>query len=786
MDTKYLDKLEYNQILKILASYCKTYIGKNLALNLMPYNNVNIVKKNLLETMQCDNLITRFGNLPICEFTNIDIYLKTLSSSGLLQTEALLALNKILVIAKDLKKYFSNEDLVEDDFNSLTDYFNCLYSNNSIIEKIEKTILDKDTIADNASTTLNSIRKNIRKLEQDIKDNLNSFIHSSKNSKYIQEPIITIRSGRYVIPIKEEYRSMIKGFIHDISSSGSTVFIEPISIFDMNNKIGDLHLKEHLEIEKILYELSKLFLPYIEELKTNTTIIGKLDFICAKALYSKDINAITPHICQTKEVRLINARHPLIDKEKVVPISVNLGIDFSTLVITGPNTGGKTVSLKTIGLLTCMACSGLNIPADNGSSVFVFDNVFADIGDNQSIANSLSTFSSHMLNIVDIVNNSTKNSLILVDELGSGTDPLEGANLAISILEYFNKNGSLTVATTHYQELKNFALVTKGFENASVEFDIDNLQPTYKLLVGIPGKSNAFAISKKLGLPQSIIDNASKLISSEDISIEELLKSIYDNKIKIEKEKEEIDKNLVQITNLRKQLERDNSELKNKEKDLINSAKNEARNILLQAKDEATEVIKKLNDISSSSNISNVQNIRNKLNSDIKAYSSFENTTNSSTPSLNINDIYVGLPVYITTLNQHGIVASNVSKSNEVQVQIGSMKTNINIKYLQKDTNIKKAKNISNSYTKISKAKSATDEINVIGLNVDEACFAIDKFLDDCYLAKLKTIRIVHGKGTGKLREGIHKFLKANTHVKSFRIGTFGEGEMGVTIVELK
>lgn len=789
MKQDYLEKLEYNKILKILASYCKTHLGKQHALDLLPFTNQEDVEYNLTQTEEASNLIKRFGNAPISSIADITIYLKMLDSAGLIGTKGILDLTCIIEQAQDLKNYFSQDQINQEDFSSLENYFSALYSNSSIIEKVHESIIDENNIADNASKNLSTIRKKKQKLEQDIKDKLNVFLHSSSHSKYIQEAIVTIRNDRYVIPVKEEYRSMIKGFVHDISSSGSTVFIEPLSVFEMNNEINNLTIDENIEIEKILQELSALFIPYIDELQLDFEAIGTLDFIFAKALYSKDIKGITPKIENKKRINLINARHPLINPNVVVPISVDLGNNYSTLLITGPNTGGKTVSLKTIGLLTCMACSGLNIPTDENSSIYVFDGVYADIGDNQSIENSLSTFSSHMLNIIEILGSITSDSLVLIDELGSGTDPLEGANLAISILEYIKNIGSLTVSTTHYQELKKYALVTDGFENASVEFDTETLQPTYKLLVGIPGKSNAFEISKKLGLSQEIIDRASSLLTSQDVNFEEILKSIYDDKVKIEQEKEEVEKNLNQITLLRKQLEKDNSDLQRQEKEFISNAKIQARNILLKAKDEATEIINDMKEISKSSeNIAELNNLRNKLNDKIKSQAVLSsNLSEASSNALASEDIEINLPVYVTTLNKDGIIVSNLSKSNEVQVQIGSIKTSVNINYLEKSKKSQnKVSNISDSYTKISKSRTVSPEINVIGLTVDEAIPLVDKFLDDCYLAKLQTVRIVHGKGTGKLKSGIHAFLKKHPHVSSYRMGTFGEGEMGVTVVELK
>jgi len=558
----------------------------------------------------------------------------------------------------------------------------------------------------------------------------------------------------------------------------------------LNNELANLKIEENLEIEKILQDLSKLFYPYIEELKLDIECIGKLDFIFAKAKYSKSINAVTPIINEEKKIVLENAKHPLLDPKKAVPCSLTLGKDFNTLVITGPNTGGKTVTLKTIGLLTCMACSGLNIPASQNSSIYVFDNVFADIGDDQSISDSLSTFSAHMKNIVDIVNNSTSNSLILVDELGSGTDPIEGASLAISVLDYFTNNHSLTVATTHYQELKKYALTRNDFENASVEFDINTLSPTYHLLIGVPGKSNAFEISRKLGLSEEIIENAKANLTKKDVDFEELLKNIYDNKSKIEHEKAQISEELEKIEALKKSLERDNSKLLEQEKNLINDAKIKARNILLEAKEEANSIISDMNKISEDvSDISNskLNNLRNKLNNSIKNISLEATKNNSNTSnSISKDEAVPNTNVFVTTLGKNGVIVSNISKSNEVQVQVGSMKMSINIKYLQKLQSPAVNKSANTSHVSVSKTRNAKSEINIIGLNVDEATFVVDKFLDDCALAKLETVRIVHGKGTGKLRDGVHKFLKSNPHVKSFRMGTYGEGEMGVTVVTLK
>ena len=779
-----LEKLEYDKILEKLSHFCKTYIGKRFAKELLPSQDIKEVQNNLNETNQGVVLIQRNSCPPIEEIADITVYLKILDSFGTLSVKALIELQNILQIAEDLKNYFSQDFLATSDFSALEPYFNNLYTNPSIVATLSKSIIDEDNIADSASSKLNDIRKKEKRIEQDIKSKLNGILHSSTYSKYMRENLVTIRSGRFVIPVKEEYRSYIKGFVHDISSSGSTVFIEPIAVFDLNNELSNLHIEEEQEIERILQNLSSLFYPYTKELENNVNIIGKLDFIFGKARFSIDLNCSTPEINTLKIINLINARHPLIDQNKVVPISIELGKDFRTLIITGPNTGGKTVTLKTIGLLSAMACSGLNIPADEHSSVYVFDNIFADIGDEQSISESLSTFSSHMSNIVNITNSATKNSLILVDELGSGTDPLEGANLAISILQYFSELGAITVATSHYQELKKYALVTPNFKNASVEFDIENLRPTYKLLIGIPGKSNAFAISRKLGLSEKIIERASSMIDKDSVNLEDLLKNIYDTKSEIEKEKELTKKALEEAEKLKNSLLTKNDDIINNRKELISKAKQEAKQILLDAKETANSIIKNIN---STSSASNANKLRNELNEKISNLNIEKHQVEPNKP-ISKDEIKPGLSVFVTNYNSDGIVLSNVSKDNEVQVQIGAMKLKVNIKFLQaKKSSDKNSKNY--EYTKRSdnlKSKSVSSEINLLGLTVDEAIPLVDKYLDDCFMAKLSPVRIVHGKGTGALRNGIQKYLKTNKYVDSFRPGTFGEGEMGVTVVNLK
>lgn len=783
---KYLNKLEYNKILDIVSSYCATYIGRSLSSSFLPNSNKEIVARLLDETNSAVNLLIRKGEIPLSDIENIEVCIKNLKSYNSLGAKSLLDVANVLRISRQLHQYFFNDEEFDlSDFSILADLFSMLYYNKNMEDTIFNSIIDEDTIADDASKALSSLRKNRRKLEQDVRDKLSNFIHSASYSKYLMDSIITIRNDRFVVPVKEEFKEHISGAILDISASGSTVYIEPSAVFELNNKINAVKVQEAIEIEKILKGLSLMLCPIADRLKVTIDIIGRLDFIFARAKYSKRINGIRPIITDSKEITLLGARHPLIDKKVVVPIDISIGKDYSSLLITGPNTGGKTVALKTVGLFCLMAYSGILLPANENSSLYVFDNIFADIGDEQSIQDSLSTFSSHMINIIDILKKSTSNSLILLDELGSGTDPVEGASLAISILEHFYNIGALTICTSHYPELKKYALTHEGFENASSDFDIENLCPTYKLLIGIPGKSNAFAISKKLGLSEDILNRAKTFLKEDDISIENLLKSIYDDKLSIEKEKEKIEKNSNQIEILRKSLERDNSKLNKEAENILSDAKIKAREILLDAKDEVNDIIKELNN--KKTDLKKANALRNKLNSSINEVSEVS-TVAASSSHLSASDITIGQEVFFNKVNSTGIVYSLPDKSNEIKLQVGSIYMNAKLEDLspvKASANKNKKSNSNISYSN-NKAQSVASEINVIGLNVDEALPIVDKYIDDCYMAHLEHARIVHGKGTGKLREGIHAFLRKHPHVKSFRLGTFGEGEMGVTIVYFK
>lgn len=781
MEQKYLDKLEFNKVLEMLENYAVTYLGKEMVKDLKPSFNKNEVQINLKETEQADVLTHRIGGIPLGEIDNINVHLRTLEAGGTLSIKQLLDLAKTLKISRELKEYYEKISEIENiDTNRLRNYFFDIYTNIVIEDKMFKSIIDENTLDDHASKNLYIIRKNIKQIQNEIKNKLNNYLHS----KYLQEAFITIRNGRYVIPVKQEYRNEVKGFIHDISASGATVFVEPLPVFEMNNRINTLKLEEANEIQKIQQELSELFMGITKELDTNIKIIGKLDFIFAKAKFGIANYGVAPIINDNKIIKLNKARHPLIDKDKVVPVDIEIGEKYNTLVITGPNTGGKTVTLKTIGLLSCMGMSGLYIPAGEKSSIYVFDNIFADIGDEQSIADSLSTFSSHMINIVDMMKKSTEKSLILLDELCSGTDPQEGANLAISILEELNQKQSINVVTTHYSEIKNYAITTDNFENASSEFDVENMKPTYKILIGVPGRSNAFAISKRLGLEEHILNRAKELTKQENINIEDVLKEIYDNKILIEEEKEKTERSLKEIDRLKKELERDNTELELQAKKIIDDARYEARKILLNAKDQAEDIIKK---ISEQEDKNKMNKIKNDLNEEIKELKIENNALKSDTK---LEDLKKGMKVYIGSINQEGTILSISNKSNKVRVQIGMAKTDFHIEDIFiKNNNLNEEPQVKNekiNKKEINVKNNVSTEINVIGLTVDEAIPIIDKYLDECSMTSMKTTRIVHGKGTGKLRSGIQGYLKTHPHVKSFRNGTFGEGEMGVTIVELK
>lgn len=778
MQTTYLEKLEFNKIKNTLSSYAQTNNGKKMCLDLYPSSNKEKVQKALDETTEAVALIYRKGNLPLETIGDISTYILNLKNQNFLSSKALLELATLLKTSKILKNYYFEKELNQTD--SLTNYFDHLYTNPSIEEKIFSAIIDKNAFDDRASNALYKIRQQMRNTKKEIKNKLQSLL----NSKYLQEPIVTIRQDRFVVPVKSEYQTEIKGFIHDISSTGSTVFVEPISVFDLNNQLSELKNQENIEIEKILQILSSLFFDITNELENNFNLITILDFIFAKAKYSKELDCNCPKINNDKLIYLKNAKHPLLDQNIAVPITLEIGKTFSSLLITGPNTGGKTVTLKTVGLLTAMAQSGMHIPASDESSIYLFDNIFADIGDEQSILESLSTFSSHMTHIISILNEATSNSLVLVDELGSGTDPIEGASLALSILEYLKKHNITVLATTHYHELKEYALLTDGVENASCEFNLETLSPTYRLLIGVPGKSNAFAISQKLGLKQEILENAKKRINSDTAKTEDLLKEIYDSKALIESEKEKTLQYSNKIEKLKQKLENETTDLEEHKKEYLQKAKQEAREILLSAKQEANDIIKEME--SEKNNSKNLNTLRNKLTSKLHEVNQSPDSNLEETTTLDESQIKPGAIVFVPKFNKNGTVLSYPNQSKKFNIQIDNIKTTLTPSQITIAKNTETKKEIITKKQSMFAPKNVKTELNVIGMNIEESIFLVDKFLDEAAVAKLETVRIVHGKGTGILGKGIQKYLKSHPHVKSYRYGIFGEGEMGVTVVEIK
>ncbi len=778
MQTTYLEKLEFNKIKNILSSYAKTDTGKKMCLNLQPSNNKEKVQKALDETTEAVALIYRKGNLPLESIGDISNYILNLKNQNFLSAKALLELATLLKTSKTLKNYYFEKELNQTD--SLTNYFDHLYTNPNIEEKIFSAIIDENTFDDRASNALYKIRQQMRNTKKEIKNKLQSLL----NSKYLQEPIVTIRQDRFVVPVKSEYQTELKGFIHDTSSTGSTVFIEPISVFDLNNQLSELKNQESIEIEKILQILSSLFFDITNELENNFNLITILDFIFAKAKYSKELDCNCPKINDDKIIYLKNAKHPLLDQSIAVPITLEIGKTFSSLLITGPNTGGKTVTLKTVGLLITMTQCGMHIPASSESSIYLFDNIFSDIGDEQSILESLSTFSSHMTHIINILNEATSNSLVLVDELGSGTDPIEGASLALSILEYLKEHNITVLATTHYHELKEYALLTDGVENASCEFNLETLSPTYRLLIGVPGKSNAFAISQKLGLKPEILEKAKKLINSDTAKTEDLLKEIYDSKALIESEKEKTLQYSNKIEKLKQKLENETTDLEEHKKEYLQKAKQEAREILLSAKQEANDIIKEMESEKNSSK--NLNTLRNKLSSKLHEVNQTPEPQQEETTELDESQIKPGTIVFVPKFNKNGTILSYPNQSKKFNIQIDNIKTTLTPSQITIAKNTETKKEIITKKQSNFAPKNVRTELNVIGMNIEESIFLVDKFLDEAALAKLETARIVHGKGTGVLGKGIQKYLKTHPHVKSYRYGTFGEGEMGVTVVELK
>ena len=792
MNQKVLRTLEYNKIVERLAEYAFGADTKERCLSLLPSTSLSEITNAQQQTKDAMNRSLKKGRLDCSGIKPLSSAIRRVEIGGTMNIEELLGLCKLLETARRVKAYGrkEREDIPSD---SLSELFDGLEPLSPLCDEIRRCIISVDEISDDASSNLKFIRRSIRSTGDRIHGQLNQMLNNQNVRNCLQDFVITMRNGRYCLPVKAEAKSQITGMVHDQSSSGSTLFIEPMAVVNLNNELKELSIKEQDEIAVILATLSAKAGEYIPAIETDYQILTELDFIFAKAAYALEYNGITPHFNTERKIRILKGRHPLLDAKKVVPIDISLGSDFDQLVITGPNTGGKTVSLKTVGLLTLMGQAGLPIPSGDRSELAVFDDIFADIGDEQSIEQNLSTFSSHMTNIIHILKEANEHSLVLFDELCAGTDPTEGAALAVSILSYFHSRGIRTMATTHYSEIKIYALTTGGIENACCEFDVETLSPTYRLLIGIPGKSNAFAISKKLGLSDTLIEDARTRISSNEQNFEDLLSDLEASRITIEKEQAEINRYKSEIAALKQQLKNKQEKLDESRDAILRKAKEEANQILQEAKDTADEAIRNFNKYGTTRpSIQEMEkqrtNIREKMAANEKKSSKEKDTAiyNPKVPK----KLRIGDSVKVLSMNLTGTVHSLPNAKGDLFVQMGILRSQVNIKDLvlieDAAPGSKKYAKTGAGKLKMSKSASVSTEINLIGKTVDEAIALLDKYLDDAYLAHLPSVRIVHGKGTGALRSAVQSHLKRQSYIKSFHLGEFGEGDAGVTIAEFK
>lgn len=787
---KALKVLEYDKIIDMLLDLTQGELARDLVEKLEPSNDIDEIRRMQEETSEAYRVLARYGDIDYTAATHIKHLVSKASLGSMLFIEDLYDIMQNIFLVSSIKRYLKTS--IEDEnlkLKHLRRLYDSLASLDDLKKRLSMTIVSRDEIADNASSTLRSIRRSKKLKNQAIEDKLNSYITSDKTKKYLQDAIVTMREGRYVIPVKNEYRSSVEGMIHDISQKGSTVFIEPMAVVKLNNELRELENEEKKEIERILYELSSEVSEYKTYLETNEEALKSISFIFARARLAREMRATEPVLNDKGYVNLKNARHPLIPKDKVVPTTVELGDEYTSLIITGPNTGGKTVSLKTVGLITLMAKSGLNIPCDNNSSVAVFDKVYADIGDEQSIEQSLSTFSSHMKNIVHIVEKAEYNDLVLFDELGAGTDPTEGAALAISILKLFRERRIRTMATTHYSQIKFYALTSEGVKNASMEFNVDTLSPTYRLIIGIPGKSNAFEISKRLGLDQKIIDSAKELLNENDTRFEDVLKAIEEDRTEIENKRIKINEENEEIERLREKLENKNKKLEDRQEAIINKAKEEAREIVKKAKSESAFIIDELKDISSLSKKEDrrrLQEAKDYLR-ELEDENRLKIKDNKKRTKEIPKDIKLGESVRIISIDKFGEVETLPDDKGDLNIQVGIMSVRSNINDIERSESKEEVK-VEKKTKSINKAKSKniSSEINLIGRTVDEAILLLDKYLDDAYLARLKEVRIIHGKGTGTLRDAVRKYLQNSKHVIEYREADYTEGGSGATVAVIK
>lgn len=792
MNQKVLKTLEYNKIIDMLTEKADSEPGKRLCRKLLPSTDLEEIVKNQKLTEDALGRLFKVGSTSFGSNSDLNFSIKSLEIGSTLSIVELMKIASMLDNVSRIKTY-GKKDREDAPDDSLTEYFEQLTPLTQVANEINRCILAEDEIADDASPKLKSIRRSMLQTNEKVHSQLNSMLAGAYRT-YLQDAVITMRNNRYCIPIKAEYKGQVNGMIHDQSATGSTYFIEPAAVVELNNKIRELELEEKEEIGVILASLSAMAGEHTEELSTNQKLMTELDFIFAKAKLAMDMNATTPIFNTDHYINIRKGRHPLLDRKKVVPIDINLGKDFDLLIITGPNTGGKTVSLKTVGLFTLMGQAGLHIPALDRSELSIFSEVYADIGDEQSIEQSLSTFSSHMKSIVHILKHADADSLCLFDELGAGTDPTEGAALAIAILNYLHDRGIRTMATTHYSELKIYALSTSFVENACCEFSVETLQPTYRLLIGIPGKSNAFAISSKLGLSDEIINAAREQIGNEDKSFEDVISDLEQSRITIEKEQREIAEYKERIRTLQEQLQQKNEKLDQAKDRILREANEKAKEILQEAKDVADETIRDFNKAGAGTDIRELekkrQKVRDKINEKNERLSLGGNKKQPEKKTLDPKKLKKGDTVKIVSMGLKGTVSTLPDAKGALFVQCGIMRTQTNVRDLvlvdEATVTTPTLQRTGAGKIKMSKTLSVSTEINLLGKTVDEALPALDKYLDDAYLAHLPSVRVVHGKGTGALRSAVHNHLKRLKYVKEFRLGEYGEGDAGVTIVTFK
>ena len=791
MNEKALRILEYNKVTELLMNYAHSPMAKSLCRQLKPSTDLIYIKKSGQETFDALSRIYKQGNLTFSGLTDVTPSLKRLEIGASIGAGELLSIARLLEITLHAKSYQSGNER-DEITDSLTSLFQSLSPLSPLCHEIKRCIISEEEISDDASSSLKSIRRSMKQTNDKIKNQLNQIIANQNNRGMLQDSIVTMRNGRYCIPVKQEYRSNFPGMIHDQSSTGSTIFVEPMSVVTLNNELKELEAKEQTQIEKILANLSEQVGFEKDAIASDLSTLVTLDFIFAKASLAKSYNGTLPLFSKEHYIEIKKGRHPLLDPKKVVPIDVYLGDKFKQLIVNGPNTGGKTVSLKTVGLLTLMGQAGLHIPAGDRSELAIFEEVFADIGDEQSIEQSLSTFSSHMVNIVKILEKADDRSLVLFDELCAGTDPTEGAALAISILHKLHLYGAITMATTHYSELKVYALTTEGIENASCEFDVETLSPTYRLLIGIPGKSNAFAISSKLGLDDSVIEDAKSRLTKKDVEFEDVLSNLEASRITIEKEQLEVNKYKAEIEELKKKLENKHERLDQSKEKILREANEEALKIIKEAKDLADETIRNFNKYGQGlGDMSQMEKertaLRNKMSEKEKKLTSIKKQeVNHKAPK----KLRIGDTVKVLSMNLKGTVHTLPDAKGNLFVQMGILRSQVNISdlILMDEDVLSPTKKYggSTSKLKMSKAATASTEIKLIGMRADEAIAKLDKYLDDAYIAHLPSVRIVHGKGTGALRDAVHQHLKRQNYVKCYKLAEFGEGDAGVTIVEFK